>query len=64
MMSAAAEGGVPEIKTLISVQATYPVHITHGVLTCDDVIKVPLSYVSRRQAVINMSHITLFPSLK
>lgn len=40
------------IDTLISVQGAYPIHITDaGVLTCDDVIKVPLGYVAKRQTV-------------
>lgn len=43
---------VPKIDTLISVQGAYPIHITDaGVLTCDDVIKVPLGYVAKRQTV-------------
>lgn len=36
--------------TLISVQGAYPIRITDaGVLTCDDVIKVPLGYVVKGQ---------------
>lgn len=43
---------VSKIDTLISVQGAYPIHITDaGVLTCDDVIKVPLGYVAKRQTV-------------
>lgn len=43
---------VSKIDTLISVQGVYPIRITDaGVLTCDDVIKVPLGYVAKRQPV-------------
>ena len=43
---------VSKIDTLISVQGAYPIRITDaGVLTCDDVIKVPLGYVAKRQTV-------------
>lgn len=43
---------VLEIDTLISVQGAYLIRITDaGVLTCDDVIKVPLGYVAKRQTV-------------
>jgi hypothetical protein len=39
-----------KIDTLISVQGAYPIRITDaGVLTCDDVIKVPLG-VCRKEA--------------
>lgn len=40
------------VSYINSVQGTYPIHITDaGVLTCDDVIKVPLGYVAKRQTV-------------
>lgn len=43
---------VSKIDTLISVQGAYLIRITDaGVLTCDDVIKVPLGYVAKRQTV-------------
>lgn len=62
MISAAGGRGAPRFKTLISVQATYPTHVTPtGVLTCDDVIKVPLSYVSYRQTVINHGAYSIIP---
>lgn len=55
-------GGDPKFKTLISVQATYPIHITPaGVLTCDDVIKVPLAYAVDRQAVIDRGAYRIIP---
>lgn len=45
-----ATQGVPKFDTLISVQGAYPIRITDaGVLTCDDVIKVPLGCVAKRQ---------------
>lgn len=54
--------GAPRFKTLPSVQATYPAHVTPtGVLTCDDVIKVPLSYVSNRQTVIDHDSYSIIP---
>lgn len=62
MISAAGGRGAPRFKTLISVQATYPAHVTPtGVLTCDDVIKVPLSYVSNIQTVINHGSYSIIP---
>lgn len=62
MISDAGGSGAPRFKTLISVQATYPAHVTPtGVLTCDDVIKVPLSYVSNRQTVINHGSYSIIP---
>lgn len=55
---------VSKIDTLISVQGAYPIHITDaGVLTCDDVIKVPLGYVAKDKLLTKV-HITLSPSLK
>lgn len=54
--------GVPKFDTLISVQATYVTRVTPtGVLTCDDVIKVPLGYASKRQTVINSDEYSIIP---
>lgn len=54
--------GVPKIDTLISVQGAYPIRITDaGVLTCDDVIKVPLGYVAKRQTVIDRGSYNIIP---
>lgn len=54
--------GVHRIDTLISVQGAYPIRITDaGVLTCDDVIKVPLGYVARRQTVIDKCDYNIIP---
>lgn len=53
---------VPKIDTLISVQGAYPIRITDaGVLTCDDVIKVPLGYVANRQTVIDKGTYNIIP---
>lgn len=53
---------VPKIDTLISVQGAYPIRITDaGVLTCDDVIKVPLGYVAKRQTVIGKGNYNIIP---
>lgn len=53
---------VSKIDTLISVQGAYPIRITDaGVLTCDDVIKVPLGYVAKRQTVIDKSNYNIIP---
>lgn len=50
------------IDTLISVQGAYPIRITDaGVLTCDDVIKVPLGYVAKRQTVIDKGNYNIIP---
>ena len=58
----AAGGGVPRFKTLISVQATYSIYITPaGVLTCDDVIKVPLAYAVDRQTDIDRGLYRIIP---
>lgn len=55
-------GGDPRFKTLISVQATYPIYITPaGVLTCDDVIKVPLAYAVDRQTGIDHGAYRIIP---
>lgn len=57
-----ATRGVPKIDTLISVQGAYPIRITDaGVLTCDDVIKVPLGYVAKRQTVIDKGNYNIIP---
>ena len=62
MGAAAAGGGVSKFVTLISVQATYPIRVTpEGVLTCDDVIKIPLGYVSKKQTVINRGEYNIIP---
>jgi hypothetical protein len=54
--------GVSRIHTLISVQGAYPIRITDaGVLTCDDVIKVPLGYVAKRQTVIDKGSYNIIP---
>lgn len=51
-----------KIDTLISVQGAYPIRITDaGVLTCDDVIKVPLGYVAKRQTVIHKRSYNVIP---
>ena len=51
-----------KIDTLISVQGAYPIRITDaGVLTCDDVIKVPLGYVAKRQTVIDKGSHNIIP---
>lgn len=55
-------GGDPRFETLISVQATYPIYITPaGVLTCDDVIKVPLAYAVDRQTAIDRGAYRIIP---
>jgi hypothetical protein len=54
--------GSDKIDTLISVQGAYPIRITDaGVLTCDDVIKVPLGYVAKRQTVIDKGNYNIIP---
>lgn len=54
--------GASRINTLISVQGAYPIRITDaGVLTCDDVIKVPLGYVAKRQTVIDTASYNIIP---
>lgn len=51
-----------EIDTLISVQGAYPIRGTDaGVLTCDEVIKVPLGYVAKRQTVIDSGSYNIIP---
>lgn len=57
-----AKQAAPKIDTLISVQGAYPIRITDaGVLTCDDVIKVPLGYVAKRQTVIDTRSYNIIP---
>lgn len=52
----------PVVPKLISVQGAYPIRITDaGVLTCDDVIKVPLGYVAKRQTVIDKGSYNIIP---
>lgn len=47
---------------IISVQATYVTRVTDaGVLVCDDVIKVPLGYVVKRQADIDHGSYDILP---
>jgi hypothetical protein len=54
--------GVTQVDTLISVQGAYPIRITDaGVLTCDDVIKVPLGCVAKRQTVIDKGFYNIIP---
>lgn len=51
-----------KINTLISVQGAYPIRSTDaGVLTCDDVIKVPLGHVAKRQTVIDKGSYNIIP---
>lgn len=51
-----------KINTLISVQGAYPIRSTDaGVLTCDEVIKVPLGYVAKRQTVIDKGSYNIIP---
>lgn len=57
-----ATKGVPKFDTLISVQGAYPIRITDaGVLTCDDVIKVPLGCVAKRQTAIDKGSYNIIP---
>lgn len=56
--------GPPVLKfdKLISVQATYITHVTSaGVLTCNDVIKIPLGYAVRRQTAIGHGSYNIIP---
>lgn len=54
--------GATRIETLISVQGVYPIRFTDaGVLTCDDVIKVPLGYVAKRQTHIDYGSYNIIP---
>lgn len=57
-----ATQGVPKFDTLISVQGAYPIRITDaGVLTCDDVIKVPLGCVAKRHTAIDKGSYNIIP---
>lgn len=60
MMGVTCKGS--RFNTLISVQGAYPIRITDaGVLTCDDVIKVPLGYVAKRQNHIDKVSCNVIP---
>ena len=53
---------VLEFDKLISVQATYTTNVTSaGVLTCDDVIKIPLGYAVRRPIAIEHGSYSIIP---
>lgn len=53
---------VLKIDKLISVQATYTTNVTSaGVLTCNDVIKIPLGYVVRAQTAIDHGSYDIIP---
>lgn len=53
---------VLEFDKLISVQATYTTNVTSaGVLTCEDVIKIPLGYAVRRQTAIAHGSYNIIP---
>lgn len=53
---------VLKIDKLISVQATYTTNVTSaGVLTCDDVIKIPLGYAVRRNDAIDNVSYSIIP---
>lgn len=57
-----AQPPVLKFDKLISVQATYPTNVTSaGVLTCDDVIKIPLGYAVRRHAAIDYGAYSIIP---
>ena len=61
-MSYFSGDGKAKIDALISVQGAYLIRITDaGVLTCDDVIKVPLGYVAKRQTVIDKGSYNIIP---
>lgn len=53
---------VLKFDKLISVQATYTINVTPaGVLTCNDVIKIPLGYAVRRQTAIDHGSYNIIP---
>lgn len=53
---------VLKFDKLISVQATYTTNVTSaGVLTCNDVIKIPLGYAVRRQTAIDHGSYNIIP---
>lgn len=57
-----SEAPVLEFDKLISVQATYTTNVTSaGVLTCDDVIKIPLGYAVRRPTAIAHGSYSIIP---
>lgn len=57
-----AQSPVLEFDKLISVQATYTTNVTSaGVLTCDDVIKIPLGYAVRRFTAIDHGSYSIIP---
>lgn len=57
-----AQPPVLKFDKLISVQATYSTNVTSaGVLTCDDVIKIPLGYAVRRHAAIDYGAYSIIP---
>lgn len=57
-----AKSQVPKFNKLISVQATYITNVTSaGVLTCNDVIKIPLGYAVRRQTAIDHGSYNIIP---
>lgn len=56
------EPPVLKFDKLISVQATYTTNVTSaGVLTCDDVIKIPLGYAVRRFTAIDHGSYSIIP---
>lgn len=56
------EPPVLKFDKLISVQATYTTNVTSaGVLTCDDVIKIPLGYAVRRLTAIDHGAYSIIP---
>lgn len=56
------EPPVLKFDKIISVQATYATHVTSaGVLTCDDVIKIPLGYAVRRVFAIDHGGYSIIP---
>lgn len=56
------EPPVLKFDKLISVQATYTTNVTSaGVLTCEDVIKIPLGYAVRRQTAIDHGSYNIIP---
>ena len=56
------EPPVLKFDKLISVQATYTFNVTSaGVLTCNDVIKIPLCYAVRRQTAIDHGSYNIIP---
>lgn len=57
-----SEPPVLKFDKLISVQATYTTNVTSaGVLTCDDVIKIPLGYAVRRFTAIDHGSYSIIP---